>query len=70
MVLKDFILDPTGRFDERAAFFGITMLLYTQGGAVYSHREVEHGLTQAGFEPPRAVALDTFELLIAKAKAR
>jgi len=66
VVLKDFFLDPTGRFDERGAFFGMTMLFYTRGGGVYTHREVSRWLAETNFAPPHAVALDSFELLVAE----
>lgn len=66
VVLKDFFLDPSGRFDERAAFFGMTMLFYTEGGAVYTHSEVKSWLVEAGYHPPDIVVLDSFDLLIAR----
>ena len=66
VVLKDFFLDPSGRFDERAAFFGMTMLFYTAGGAVYTHAEVAGWLAEAGFEAPTIAALDSFELIRAR----
>lgn len=66
VVLKDFFLDPTGRFDERAAFFEVTMLLYTDGGAVYTTREVTDWLLAAGFGEPQTVVHDSFELVMAQ----
>jgi len=64
LVVKDFLLDPSGTSPLQAALFSVNMLVHTEGGAAYTEREVRSWMKSAGFEgvkrkdlPPRSSIL-------------
>lgn len=54
LVYKDMFLDEYGAWPTNAAFFGLTMLMYTDAGSTYSVSDAREWFEQAGlsFEDP------------------
>jgi SAM-dependent methyltransferase len=66
VVFKDMFIDEQGRDPETAVFFGTTMLYYTQEGRSYTLRDVGAWCSEAGFEPPDVIGLETSSLVLAR----
>jgi len=65
IVVKDMLLDDLGTGPQNAVLFGMTMLLYTEGGRSYSAREVIAWYEAAGLAHPHVVTLGRYALAIA-----
>lgn len=57
IALRDMFLDETRAQPEQAAFFGLTMLLYTREGQVYTLEQTRELCRSAGLVPDRHVTL-------------
>lgn len=68
LIFKDMFIDDLGADPENAVMFGLTMLLYTDGGASYTIAEVDAWCHSEGFSPVERVTLESFTLLFAKKK--
>lgn len=68
LVLKDMFVDEHGAHPVEAAFFNVTMLLYTRGGCSHAVEAMRALCAATGFEPPEHlhVADDGFSLLLAR----
>lgn len=69
IVFKDMFIDDLGAHPENAVVFGLTMLLYTQGGQSYTAAEVADICEKEGFSLVETVSLESYGLLFAKKKA-
>jgi hypothetical protein len=68
LAIKDMFLNEAMDRPESAALFGMTMLLYTEGGRSYTHPEMHEALGQAGFDQLDCIEVPDqhFTLLIAR----
>ena len=68
LVLKDMFFDDTGVGPRVPALFGVTMLMYTEGGRSYGVAELRPRLADAGFAHADHLYLpdQSFSLLIAR----
>lgn len=66
LVIKDMFLDELGRDPEEAAFFGTTMLYYTEAGRCYSVEDAADWCGRAGLERDDTVAVGHSTLLFAR----
>lgn len=69
LVFKDMFIDDLGAHPENAVMFGLTMLLYTEGGESYTVAEVNDWCKDAGFLSVERAMLGEFTLLFARKKA-
>jgi len=49
ILIRDHVMDPDRTHPKDGAVFAINMLVGTTGGGTYTYREIENGLSQAGF---------------------
>jgi hypothetical protein len=49
ILIRDHIMEPDRVHPKDGAIFAINMLVGTSGGSTYTYKEIEEGLTQAGF---------------------
>lgn len=68
LIFKDMFIDDLGAHPENAVMFGLTMLLYTEGGASYTVTDVNGWCQKAGFTSVERVTLEDFTLLFATKK--
>jgi len=68
VAIKDMFLNEAMDRPESAALFGLTMLLYTDGGRSYTHFEMREALGRAGFAELDCIDVpdQRFSLLIAR----
>ena len=68
VAIKDMFLNEPMDLPESAALFGLTMLMYTEGGRSYTHLEMREALSRAGFESVDWIDVtdQNFSLLIAR----
>jgi C-methyltransferase len=68
VAIKDMFLNEAMDRPESAALFGMTMLLYTEGGRSYTHPEMHEALGRAGFDQLDCIEVPDqhFTLLIAR----
>ena len=68
VAIKDMFLNAAMDRPESAALFGMTMLLYTEGGRSYTHPEMHEALARAGFDELDCIEVPDqhFTLLIAR----
>ena len=66
VVLKDMFFDRLGMWPPSAAFFGLTMLMYTEAGDTYGLDEVDRWLVEAGLQPQEPVVYEGFSLAIGR----
>ena len=68
VAIKDMFLNEAMDRPESAALFGMTMLLYTEGGQSYTHPEMQQALSRAGFDELDVIDVPDlhFSLLIAR----
>lgn len=66
IVFKDMFIDDLGAHPENAVLFGLTMLLYTEGGESFTVGDVDDWCKDAGLLEVESVTLDDFTLLFAK----
>lgn len=66
LIIKDLFLDELGRDPEEAAFFGTTMLYYTESGQCYGAGDVGSWCRRAGLEKTETVAVGHSTLVFAK----
>jgi hypothetical protein len=68
VVIKDMFLDETMDRPESAAMFGMTMLMYTEGGRSYTMAELSRALIEAGFDALDCIDVpdQRFSLVIAR----
>lgn len=69
LVFKDMFIDDLGAHPENAVMFGLTMLLYTEGGESFTRADVNEWCEGEGFLPVERVTLSEYTLLFAKKKA-
>ena len=60
IVMRDFVLDPDRAGPPEAAVFALQMLLATDGGGLDTSDDWARWLTEAGFAPPRTIALPSW----------
>ena len=68
VAIKDMFLNEAMDRPESAAMFGMTMLLYTEGGRSYTYLEMHDALQRAGFDDLDCIEVpdQRFSLLIAR----
>ncbi len=49
ILIRDYVMDPDRTHPRDGAVFAINMLVGTPGGGCYTYKEIEEGLSQAGF---------------------
>jgi predicted O-methyltransferase YrrM len=49
ILVRDHVMDPNRIHPKDGAIFAINMLVGTSGGGTYTYKEIEEGLSQAGF---------------------
>lgn len=64
VVLKDMFLDEFGLWPDRAAYFGLLMLMYTDRGDSYSLKEAHRWLEEAGLIVREPVVFEGFSLVV------
>lgn len=64
LVVKDMFLDDLGTGPAVAAYFGVTMLQYTEGGRSYGAAEYAAWAAEAGFDRCAMVVTAAFTLLV------
>lgn len=69
LVFKDMFLDDLGAHPENAVTFGMTMLLYTNGGQSYAVAEMDALCRKHGFSPIEIASFDDYALLFARKEA-
>lgn len=68
LVFKDMFIDDLGDNPENSVMFGLTMLLYTEGGQSYAVADVSAWCQANGFLPIERAMLEGFTLLFAQKK--
>ncbi len=63
-VVKDMFFDDLGAWPPRAVLFGLTMLMYTDGGDTYSMETMQRWFEEAGLVAERPVIFESFVLAI------
>lgn len=69
LVVKDMLIDDAGEGPENAALFGLTMLLYTDGGRSYRFDELAGFCRAAGLAMDGRATFESFALVFAKKPA-
>ena len=49
ILIRDHVMDPDRIHPKDGAIFAINMLVGTSGGGTYTYKQIEDGLSQAGF---------------------
>ena len=70
LVMKDMFIDDLGADPENAVTFGMTMLLYTNGGQSYTVAEMDSLCRPEGFAPIESASFGEFTLLFARKEAQ
>jgi SAM-dependent methyltransferase len=66
IAIRDMFIDELGQNPPSAVFFGLTMLLYTEGGASPTVRQAEQWLADAGLGDFRMTVLETHLLIVGR----
>ena len=65
-VIKDMFLDEFDAWPPSAVYFGLTMLMYTDGGDSYSFNEASQWFEEAGLEVEEPVIFERYSLAIGR----
>jgi 2-polyprenyl-3-methyl-5-hydroxy-6-metoxy-1,4-benzoquinol methylase len=66
IAIRDMFLDELGRDPPSSAFFGLTMLFYTEKGSSPTVRQAEDWFAKAGLVDLRLITLETHQIVTAR----